>query len=275
MEDINHISHTDLADTGLWKLIVYISEHGIQAWLKSLADNKRVPVEIFNKQWNVDADTNILRNIENAVYDNPRVLDDFSADIIIETSKVLWMPDTSAVRDNESSYFAEVFPALSDDILIEELPGMLCVYALCQGLPSFLNRTFPGARIHCHQSLLFSKYTERPAERPQIFIDITDNCVTYIGISNKNLLFASTTDAASDNNIIYNLFNAIEAFDMQPRHTHVYISGNKERRIKIAPELRKIVEFVMPTMMPRIYNSVDMPTAALLCANREYAGTIK
>ncbi|MDE6637022.1 MAG: hypothetical protein K2K32_02155, partial [Muribaculaceae bacterium] len=93
-------TRSDILDTGQWHLAVDISKEGFGAWLlpeSSLGLNPRV---IISQAWN-PSEEGLLARIEDAVYDNPTVLDDYSADIIIESDRQLWLPANLYPADDE------------------------------------------------------------------------------------------------------------------------------------------------------------------------------
>ena len=98
---MNGLTSADFADTGQWRLILKIFPSGMSAHLENTIHTDLEPQLLFSTQWEVDG-ANLLRNIENAVYDHPRVLDDFSARIIIYERKVLFMP-TELIEETEGA----------------------------------------------------------------------------------------------------------------------------------------------------------------------------
>ena len=81
----------DFADTGQWRLIVEIHTDGMKAMLENTLHDDLEPQILFSTAWDEDADA-LLRHIENTVYDNPRMLDDFSARILLFDRRTLFIP---------------------------------------------------------------------------------------------------------------------------------------------------------------------------------------
>ena len=147
-------------DTAEWRLIIHITKGGMSAYLKSEEDPMEPLITLFHEEWEVD-DKELLKRIEDAVYDHPQLLDDFSTEIVVNTTKALWVPkgevqpaDTGAEypdRD-ETDIYNMVYEAAEEDIFIDEVNGMICLYTLVPGLHPFIRRTLPGARTWCQQS---------------------------------------------------------------------------------------------------------------------------
>ena len=72
----------DVAD---WRLICVISSRRMCAYLKHTDPTRDLEV-LFDESWRDDS-SSLLSRIENLVYDHPQVLDDFSADIIIDSGR--------------------------------------------------------------------------------------------------------------------------------------------------------------------------------------------
>ena len=112
---------SDILDTGQWHLAVDISKHGIGAWLLPDASLGRVPRVIIRQNW-PPSDEGLLGRIEDAVYDNPTVLDDYSADIIVESDRQLWLPASLYPSDEECAeayvavYGGDMFDGIVNDL---------------------------------------------------------------------------------------------------------------------------------------------------------------
>ena len=65
---MNGLTVADFADTGQWRLILKIFNTGIVAYLENTIHTDLEPQMLFSTQWEADG-VNLLRNIENAVYD--------------------------------------------------------------------------------------------------------------------------------------------------------------------------------------------------------------
>lgn len=266
----SEISAADLADTGLWRMIVNISASSVQAWLKNLADKEMPPVQLFSSRFADDDAAAVLPNIENAVYDNPRVLDDFSADIIIETEKTLWFPNDIAEEDAAvSSLFNQVYTADADDVFRDEFSDCTALYFLCPGLKAFIQRTFPGSRIHSHQGVVFNRYLRETDEGPAIYVDIHERLTSFLAFNDNSLLYALSRSSLSDNEIVYTIFNAIQTYSLPAPQTHIFLAGDKQRRMNISSMLRQSVGIVMPASLPAYAKDSDMTLADVICAERK------
>lgn len=86
-----------IGDPSDWRLVMVIGAGGIETYLRNV-ENPMDEVEIlFREEWDGDTST-LLERVESAVYDHPQLLDDFAADIAIETPKALWIPEKIVER---------------------------------------------------------------------------------------------------------------------------------------------------------------------------------
>lgn len=264
MNDSNTYQAVRIGDISDWHMIGLISGSGISAWLKH-DDPTREVEALFSQSWNVP-DEELLSNIENAVYDHPQVLDDFSSDIAIIAPKSIWVP-AELVEDNDEEaarLYNQVYHAEECDVMTETVEDATCIYCLTPGLNAFLQRTFPGARIHPHLAVLARRFRQRSSDMPRVYIDIRQNEVDILAFDRRDLLMAATHSWHHPNDIQYHLFNILSVFGLDPAQVQVSLSGIKEVKNLLIGELRKNLAYVMLTMVPSVASKADMPLAASL-----------
>lgn len=223
---MNGLTAADFADTGQWRLILKIFPSGMSAHLENTIHTDLEPQLLFSTQWEVDG-ANLLRNIENAVYDHPRVLDDFSARIIIYERKVLFMP-TELIEETEGaeeSYYTSVFEAESADVMTDTDRDITVAYAPAPGLRGFLSRTFPGARIGCNLMDVLRKQRDS-GEGIRLAVTVREEEADYVLLDGRNLVSASTHGWSAPADIIYHAFNIMEVYGVSHSETAVVLSGD-------------------------------------------------
>ena len=253
-----------IGDVSDWRLIAVISETGMVAYLKNTENPAEEVVTLFDEKWDRDP-AQLLQNIENAVYDHPQVLDDFSADITLVAPATMWVPgDYADEEDICAEMYASVYPAEPADIMTEEVQGEACLYSLVPGLLPFLQRTFPGARCHSHQGVMVRRFRERGGDVPCLYVDIRDGEADFVLLDNRRLLLASTLPWKAPEDIEYKLYNIFSVYGLDPREAQVSLSGLKEIRSSLLTRLRENIRYVMLTMLPGIGVKAGMPLAAVL-----------
>ena len=256
----------DVAD---WRLICVISSRRMCAYLKHTDPTRDLEV-LFDESWRDDS-SSLLSRIENLVYDHPQVLDDFSADIIIVAPHTIWVP-TSIVEDDEEqidTLFNRVYEAEPQDISASEVDDATALFSLLPGLNAFLQRTFPGARIHSHLAVMAQRFRDRSCDMTRVYIDVRDNEADFIAFDHRNLLMGATHTWHDPADIQYHLFNIMNVYNLDPRTTQVSLSGIRDIKNQLIDELRKQLDFVMLTMLPTLSTKVAMPLAGALMLRRD------
>lgn len=258
------------ADPSERRLTVYLSAWGVKAYLKnpySATEGYRI---IINTAWKCESNE-LLRHIENAVYDHPEVLDDYECDVIIESDKTLWLPGEVAEEDDvRCEIYSTVYPCDDEDIFMDTVKlgdgeEASCLYTLCPGLPSFLQRTFPGARVSCQLTQLFHRFYTRVTDEPTLFVDLRSGRMDMLTFRGNEFLMGCTHRYADDQDAYYHIINCLRQCGLDERKCEVYLSGDREVRTKLVNDLRDELTYVRNTMLPRIDAPADMPTAALVC----------
>jgi len=259
----------ELADTGEWHLIVYITRRSLQAWLRPRGQANATGVELFTAEWEESKDST-LREIENAVYDHPRILEDYSTDIIIETPKTLWVPrEVSANPSYAETVFSKIWPDAIDEMSIDDTRDASCLYYLTDGLRSFLQRTFPGTRISCHQSWLVRRHSYTQSDDPTVFIDIRDNEFDLTTFANGRLITCVTHEWKEPTDMTWHLFNTLDLNTFDPKATHITLNGPHAIREALASEIRPHVGMVVAAEPIEATKGLNMPVAAKYCYSRQ------
>lgn len=242
-----------IGDVADWRLICYISASGMSAWLRH-SDPSEPVVPILEEKWEVKEEEGLLKRIEECVYDHPQVLDDFSADIILEASKKLWVPTERVADDEEQGedWYADVFEADPMDIMAEEVGDATALFSLAPGLKAFLQRTFPGARLHSHVAVEVGKLRNRNADAQRIYIDIREGEADFLMFRGTEFISASTHMWSELSDIQYHLYNIMDIYGADARTVQVAVSGLSEAKAALLPLLRKQIAYVTLTTIPNI-----------------------
>lgn len=203
----------DFADTGQWRLIVEIHLSEMKALLENTLHPEIGAQQLFSVKWDADRDT-LLRHIENAVYDNPRVLDDFSARIILFDRRTLFIP-TAQLADNdgaEEEIYTTLYPQTDPaDIMTETDADITAAYTMAPGLKGFLNRTFPGARVV--SNLMESVVRERRSGSGlRMIVAEREREADFIFLDGGSLISASTHSVSCDDDVVYHACNIIQTY---------------------------------------------------------------
>lgn len=229
--------YANLTDTGQWRLIVSMSAYGIAAILKNLADPDMSPILLLKKERTSD-DTDLLSFIESAVYDNPRMLEDFATHIVITSSKALWIP-ADLMEDDEfdSSLFTCVYPVKEDDIFADSGDEEVCLYSLAEGLNSFVHRTLPGCKISSHLTVLRHMFEEMEMSKiagasdaripRSIYVNVDDNLADVFVFNNGRFISGCSHIWKEHSDIAYDIMLAADNYNLDIRDCDLILSGNE------------------------------------------------
>lgn len=239
-----NIGSSHFTDTGQWKLIVTVAEDGISAVLRNISVKKEPPVVLFNIKWDID-DQKLLSNVEAAVFDNPRILDDFATHIIIKTRKTLWIPSEFTEDDEfDPRLFTCVFPAETEDISADFNDEEVCLYTLVAGLNSFLLRTLPGCKVSSSLSILKSVFEKIEINRIRtgkanpsqttVYLNIETSNADILAFHNGRFLSGATHQWKSVSDIVYTVLLIAQSYslDLKDLNLRILASGRNSSKIK-------------------------------------------
>lgn len=261
-----YAGYSDHMDTGQWHLAVDISKHGFGAWLLPDASLGRAPRVITSQTWQ-PSEEGLLGRIEDAVYDNPTVLDDYSADIIVECDRQLWLPSELCPNDDDcTEAYLSVYGGDILDVMVNDMGKEKCVFMLTPGLKSFMQRSFPGARIWSQLSLL-KEAGSQPHESFKCLIDIREAWIDIILLSRGELQCAASHQWKTEADIAYVLLNTLQTYDAPAADTEVVFSGRRDVRQSLGKALTPYFKSI--SQKNHDLDGKEIPTAVYLAINRK------
>lgn len=259
----------DRLDTGLRRLIVYIGERGVSAYLKNVFDTEAPARMILSERWERDSEK-LLSRIETAVYDNPELLADYEADIIIETPHIIFIPDELAAdEDISAAVFKSVYNAEDEDVSTDLSTSPAALFTLVKGLNAFVRRTFPGARIASHLGIILRHLTQSGAagNGSRFTINIREKDADILLTSGRKLIMATVKEWSEPADLLYHLANIASVYGLNNKETEIHAAGNNERRTEIFAMLRDHFGYVGSMLLPAGTDRT-IPLAAAICASR-------
>lgn len=266
-EEINkYNSRADYMDNGQWHLAVDISSHGVGAWLVPDECLGRPPKQLVRESWQ-PAEEGLLRRIEDVVYDNPTILDDFSADIIVESERQLWLPASLYPSDEDcAETYTEVYGGDVFEVMINETGKEKNAFTLTPGLKSFMQRSFPGARIWSQQTIL-KEAAMTPHESFKCLLDIREEYADFVLLDRGELLSASSHPWKTVNDIAYTLVNILQTYGAGLNDTDLVCSGLREARQVLGKTFSPYFKTI--SQKSHDLDGISIPTAVYLAINRK------
>lgn len=206
------LTAADFADTGQWRLLLRIGCRGLEAFLENTLHTEIEPQPLCTVSWEQNKDM-LRKNIEEAVYGNPRLLDDFATRIVVFDPRTLFIPTCIAEESAgaEEDIYQKVFTAEPSDIMTDCDKDITAVWSLAPGVKSFLMRTFPGARITCN---LMNKVRtlRKNNEGLRLFAFGRHGETDIILLEGNNLISASTHEWSHTDDIAYLTLNLLDVY---------------------------------------------------------------
>lgn len=222
---MTQLTAADFADTGQWRLLLKIFSTGLEAYLKNTIHPDVELQPLCSVKWDMNRDQ-LRQNIEEAVYSNPRLLDDFATHIIIYDPRTLFIPTQIAEEEAgaEEELYKKIYTAEEADIMTDFDRDITAAWSLAPGVKSFLMRTFPGARITSNLMNLV-KTLRKKNEGISLYVSARNEEVDVIMLEGGNLISASTHEWRTPEDIAYISVNLPDVYGYNMGDVDIYISG--------------------------------------------------
>lgn len=235
----------------LWTLQLSLGEKAIEYILFTDAqDNSLIMGQI-------DLDNSAgsyLKAVENAVYDNPLLLDDYrQVRIIADSSHFVIVPREYDDFDAQDALKA-TYPDSDGDTAVCNLKrcGVKIAFEVAKGLLGFLQRTFstPPVFHHLHPLCEHYKRLNEGTTTSRMFLNLGDNHMDMVVYQGGNIVLANSYDYRSSQDAAYYVLHAWESLGLDRLTDEVQLTGSKAQRDAIAPILREYIGYVMPAIYP-------------------------
>lgn len=193
--------------------------------------------------------------IEEAVYDNPLLLNEFNRVTMISRSDVRAILPTELAADTDlaADIVGEMTGKHDGNLVVDDLP--LLDVSICHLIDSdiynFLTRTFSGIRF-IHRLSALTRYTHgthRGAGSLTSHVNLRRNTLDIILYHSDKLLLANTYNWVEPNDALYFVLATRAAFGIDHK-APVVLSGDREVRGELTPLLRQYLPTVMPAVFP-------------------------
>lgn len=241
----------------------------MRALLRHVSDGERPMVQLFDEQWDPSGSTSILAKIENAVYSHPSLLDDYATDVVIETSRVTWVPDSllSEGRLNEDTVYQAVYPGSGSDVLSDRVGDATALYEFIPDFGSFMARTLPGARLRPHIAVLAERFLDARSEPDTlcIYADMRDGEIDLVAVKNGALVSAAVQPWQSAEDAAYRIFHLLNAYSSCGADSRVSVNcADKELAGQVLGFTRGFCREAGMMELPERMAGSGLPLAALL-----------
>ncbi len=195
-----------------------------------------------------------IKALENAVYDNPVLLDDYrQVRVVMHSPHFVVMPPDVDEFDAQ-----DIFEATYPD---PEGEVAMCSLKRCQvgiafeapsGVLGFLQRTFntPPVFHHLHPLCEHYKRLNEGSDISRMFLNLSEGHMDMVIYKGGSLILANSYDYRSPKDAAFFALHAWESLNLDRQLDEVQLTGSKAQRDSIAPILRQYIGYVMPAIYP-------------------------
>ena len=190
--------------------------------------------------------------IENAVYDNPFLLNDYHRiTISLQTSHFLLIPQE--IEHLAKKMMEASFTKIEGDILTNHIADTNVAVAcdVENGVVAFLRRTFPTSLILHHLTPLATYCARAYGEDTAcMHVAIGNEEVNIVVIKHGLLQMANTYSHRNIEDAVYYVLNAWKTCSLDNRHDKLQLSGDNTLRTRLVEQLRQWIAYAMPEVLP-------------------------
>lgn len=192
--------------------------------------------------------------LENAVYDNTFLLEDYDRTLIaVHSQHFTLLPQQLVDNGLAEKVMRASFTTLEGDFLTHPIAGTDAAIA-CDvplGVVGFLRRTFTGASVMHHLVPLCSYCVKSYAEETAcMHISLFDNEARIVVVKQGKLQMANTFTYRALEDVAYYALNMWKTCSLESRRDKVMLTGDNEPREQLAEQLRQWIAYVMPEVIP-------------------------
>lgn len=261
------MQNIDFSDHTVWRLLLTVGMKDMRATFLDTKTGRLVPYS--SRTWQCD-DADVLKNIEDAVYEDPMLLDDYDVSIFIRPKVTLFVPPQEyAGRDDRiAEALSLVDGSENKDIWSEPIGEALALYSTPGGVKGFLSRSFLTEDVHHALCPVVEEFTRKAAMAggERMWVSLEENRLDVAAFREGRLLMANTWDFSHPADAAYYILYAWKTLEFSPSEAELSISGCKPVRDEIMPILRNYLTYVRLTMFPAritkaLRDNISLPEA--------------
>ncbi len=199
-----------------------------------------------------DNGDDLKQALENAVYDTPLLLEEYShTTIVLHSQHFVVMP--AELMPLASQVFQASFSSLEGELMTCQVKNTDVAIScdVPQDVLALLNRTFGNPILLHHLAPLIAycaaAYTD---DNGCMHININKEVAHIVATNNGKLKLANTYHYRSAEDIIYFALAAFKECHFDSRADKILLSGENELRATLAEKLRQRIAHVMPEVFP-------------------------
>ncbi|MFI3239247.1 MAG: DUF3822 family protein [Bacteroidales bacterium] len=243
----------NFANPSLWYAAIKISSGEVHYELfNNLEDNS-----LIYKSIDIYSDSgSYLNNVENAIYDNPILLQEFGRiRVVIDTTKFMLVPTELVSDDSKDMLFTQLFPDYDGEVMVNELKGSdaSIIFGVDKGLVAFLKRTFQNLMILHHLTPIceyFYAKNKLGNDVSRAYLSVYGDKVDISVFANSSILFANSYKINGSGDVVFYLLNIWKQLGLDVMRDELHICGDTTMRDELMPTMREYITYVLPVVFP-------------------------
>lgn len=246
-----HVPHPEL-----WTLELSVRPAGIDYMLHSEAAGEAIQVgSIAIQSVRPDGGTDV-KAVENAVYDNEVLLDDYRRVRVLVASPhfVVLPPDTD--DDDAERLLRVAYPetASTTEAAVCRLPlcGQVMAFEMETGLRGFLDRTFNTPQVCLNLYPLCEHYyrLNNGSTISRMFLNLRAGAMDIAVYRRGELLVANSYRFTDVEDAAFFALHVWQSMRLDQQSDEIQLAGSRELRDELATRLKRYVRYVMPAIYP-------------------------
>lgn len=236
----------DFSDRRVWRLLLSLGMDSLKAIFYNIENQNCVPY--LCRQWHLHG-PEILPAIEDAVYQDPLILDDYRTTILLRPQATVLVPPGFVDVDDRGAV-VKAFDGLgipeNPDVWVEDMAGAVSLFYTPGGLKDFLGRTFLTEEVcHVWQPLVTHFQPKATMQGGEVsWVNMTDKGLDIIAFRDGKLCHLASwcTDTPAD--AAYYIVYAWRAIGFDAGSGELYISAPAPIRGELIAMLRRHINYV-------------------------------
>lgn len=238
----------------LWHLVLGIDDEKLKYLIYTPAQEKSLMTGdvALNK-----SGFDYLKAVENAVYDNPVLLNDFGrVTVSVRSGRFMLLPPEVGTDEKLArEAFAAAMPDVEGDFALAHLPhnDVYLAFEMPKGLLSFLHRTFYTPTV-THQLFALCESAWKQNENSKtarMHLNVGEHTLDVAVFHGQQLQLANSFRYTDVNDAAYFALHVWKSCNLNNREHEVIVSGDSTaNREALTAALRTYLAYVMPAILP-------------------------
>lgn len=207
--------------------------------------------------------TNYTEAFTNGIYSHEYLLQNYrKIYAVLVSDRFTFVPSGWTNEAGERIYYDFCYPSHTDKVYSTRLPrtGIMELFGTEPGLGSFIERTFPEARIIHHLAPLCEYFYARSrlGNTFKTFVHLQAGRLDVICFDRRGLLFANSFSFITPMDAVYYILNVWKQQRFSQENDELYLIGPKELSFQVEPILKRYIAQVLPVIFPsEMYGSSE------------------